>query len=139
MLYLLDSSAIINDLNFELRENEKYVMANVCLDELKDFRAKSVAETGMRQGSLFVRDPSKESLLKAAAIAKEKNYFKLSKADLCVVALAMDLKAEGASFSVVTDDFLVQNFLKLLKLPFEPAFQGKIKKLRVFGKKRAQA
>jgi len=135
MLYLLDSSAIINDLNFELRENESYAMTNACLDELKGFREKNIAEAGMRQGVLSVRDPSAKSLETAKAIAKEKNYYKLSEADVGVVALATDFKAEGKSFSVVTDDFLVQNFLKLLGLPFEAAFQGKIGKLRSFGKK----
>ncbi|HIH33420.1 MAG TPA: ribonuclease VapC, partial [Candidatus Diapherotrites archaeon] len=35
---------------------------------------------------------------------------------------------------VVSDDYSIQNALKLLKIPFQPALQGKIRKAKKWNK-----
>ena len=70
-------------------------------------------------GKLKVRTPEEDSV----GVVKESSkalgdVLYLSKADLCVLALALELKDEGHLPSIVTDDYSIQNVANHLSLGF---------------------
>lgn len=93
---VLDASAILNAFPFKFGEH-KYFAVHEVVDELKDFRAKSILEAGIASGKLKVMMPSEESITKVKEFSKGVN---LSEADVKTLALALELKEE-----LWTDDF----------------------------------
>ena len=128
MLYLLDSSALINNSSFEFKIFERYRMTNLVFEELKDMRVKHIAENAISRGVLRIADPKKERIKEITERTRAEGFNKLSKADISLIALAAELKEEKKQFKVVTDDYSIQNFLKLFKIPYEGVEQNGIKK-----------
>jgi rRNA maturation endonuclease Nob1 len=128
MLYLLDSSAVLNDFGFEFREGERYVTTALAIEEFRDLRSRHLAENALQHGLLKILEPEKESLGLAEKTVSEKGFTRLSKTDLSILALGLDLKKQAKKFVLVTDDYSIQNFCSLLKIPFEPVIRGRISK-----------
>ena len=126
MLFLLDSSAILNRFDFAFAEGNDYFMPPKAMDECKDFRSRNLVEAALQSGLLKAHAPSEASIRKASALAAAKNV-EVSAADLEVCATALDLRAEGRVFTVLTDDFTLQSLLQALKLPYQGVFRGEIK------------
>ena len=134
MLYVLDASAVLNDFSFSFSPEHSYVVTSEVMDELRDLRSKQLAENALHTGLLRIVSPGEKHSAEAKSLAEE-HGFSLSKADLSVLALAMQFKGEGKEFEVVTDDYSLQNFLKMLKIPFSAVIQGEIKRVLSFRKK----
>jgi len=109
---VLDASAILNSFPFRFREGETLLTVPRVIDELKDFRSKAVADSGIQSGLLLVTSPSEKSLEKARSAAKG---FGLSDADVEVLALALEKRDE-----LWTDDHGLQKVAKRLGVRFEP-------------------
>lgn len=128
MLYLIDSSAILNDFGFQFSEEHKYVTVPLVINEFRDVRSRHLMENALRQGLLRIGEPSKESTSYVEESIEGKGFSRLSKADISLIALALDLKNQGKQFLLVSDDYSIQNFCSLLKIPFEAVIRGKIGK-----------
>jgi UPF0271 protein len=75
--------------------------------------------TAIDSGRLKVRAPSPMFLGKAkTSAASVGDSSVLSKTDLEVLALALELKAEGGSPQIITDDYAIQNMAKHLDVGF---------------------
>jgi UPF0271 protein len=123
---VLDSSALINSSLFDIRED--YYTVRDVLDELKDLKSRSLAESAMYSGKLLIREPDEVSVKRVVDKAKEVgSYEKLSETDIRVLALALDLKAD-----LMTDDFTLQNLAKHLNVGFMGVMRGEIKEKRTF-------
>ncbi len=123
---VLDASAFINSSLFDIRET--YYTVRDVLEELKDLRSKSLAESALYSGKLIVREPDEISVKRVVDKAKEVgSYGHLSETDIRVLALAIDLKAD-----VMTDDFTMQNLAKHLNVGFMGVMRGEITKKKRF-------
>lgn len=78
-------------------------------------------KTALESGKLKVKMPENVFLekVKTAAVTVG-DWFFLSEADLQVLALALQLKAQGYIPLVVTDDYSIQNVAKHLEIKYAP-------------------
>lgn len=125
---VLDASGILHsDLDYSAGD---YLITNGVLQEIVDGYARTVLDQGIRSGSIKVRDPKPESVKKVAdAATKTGDVKKLSPADLGVLALALEEKAE-----IVSDDYGIQNVAALLRIKCHATAQDGIKKEYVWEK-----
>jgi len=126
MLYVLDSSALINNPQFSFEKGMRYACTLEVLEELKSLEVKALAENALKQKLLRVYKPKHKYLKRAQTIAIRNGFRRISKADLSVLALAFQLKEQRRRFVVITDDYSIQNFLEMYKIKFWPAIQGRI-------------
>jgi len=132
MLYLLDSSAVLNDFSFHFKEEHSYITTPLAFDELLDLRSRHLAENALQNGLLKIKEPDSESIKLIEKIVAEKGFSRLSKTDISLLALGLDLKGEKKKFRLVSDDYSIQNFCKLLEIPFESVIRGRIKETIAF-------
>ncbi len=137
MLYVLDASAILNDFSFSFILGNQYVVTSAVFAELKDMRSRNLADNALQRETLKIIEPEKQFSEKAEQMV-EKHGFEISKADISILALAMELREKHKKFEVVTDDYSLQNFLKLLKIQFSGVIHGRICKARSLKKKQKQ-
>lgn len=126
MLFLIDSSAVLNDFSFEFKPEHAYITTPIVIGEFRDMRSRLLMENALSQGILSIQEPEKETLEQVESLVRSKGFDRLSKADLSLLALALDLKKQGKEFILITDDYSIQNFAKMLKIHFEAAMRGKI-------------
>jgi UPF0271 protein len=76
-------------------------------------------KTAMDSGKLIMRPPKKTFIdkVKASATLIGDAFF-LSDADIQVLALALELKADGYSPLIVTDDYSIQNVANQMDIEF---------------------
>ena len=132
---LLDSSAILNDFGFSFEKATRYIITSKCFAELRDIRSKNLAENAFLSGALEIIDPCPLSVQKAQRSADELGT-RLSEADTSLFALALELNGRKEKFSVLSDDFSLQNALKHKKIKFSGILRGEIKKVKRFRKKK---
>jgi len=132
MLYVLDSSAVLNDFGFEFSAEDSYVTTGLALAEFRDLRSRLLAENAIKACLLSVVEPEKQHLDYVEGLVAGKGFNRLSRADKSVLALALGLKKQGKGLVLVTDDFSIQNFCSLLKIPFEGVLRGKIGQKKAF-------
>src|SRR3989338_11009094 len=119
MLFLIDSSAVLNDFSFEFRPGHAYITTPIIIGEFRDMRSRLLMENALSQRILSLQEPEKETLEQAGTLVRSKGFDRLSEADLSLLALALDLKKQDRDFILLTDDYSIQNFAKMLKIPFE--------------------
>jgi len=128
MLYLIDSSAVLNDFGFEFRPEHSYITTPLVISEFKDMRSRNLMENALQHAILSIREPEKETTNYVEDTVAEKGFTRLSRPDKSLLALGLDLKKAGKKFTLVTDDFSIQNFCSVLKIPFQDAIRGKIER-----------
>jgi len=134
MLFVLDASAVLNEPNFEFGEENHYVTTPLVVKEFKSMESRLLVENALKHGLIEVRAPSSVFFTQAQSLVEEHGY-KISRADVSVLALALELQAENRKFVVLTDDFSIQNFLELKEIPYSSVIQGAIKETFSFSKK----
>jgi endoribonuclease Nob1 len=107
---VLDTSAFLAGFDpFSLSE-EQVTVPKVEEEILRNSMIKIRFETAIESGKLKVKAPSQEFSDSAKASAsKVGDSFKLSEADMQLLALALELKAAGYTPQIVTDDYSIQN------------------------------
>ncbi len=128
MLYVLDASAVLNDFLFSFTPGNEYLVTSGVMGEFKDLRSKQLAENALHNRLLKIAEPTDLFSKRAEELVK-KHGFTLSKQDISILALSMELMEKDMKFEVLTDDYSLQNFLKLLKIPFSGVIHGKIKRV----------
>lgn len=114
-IFVLDTTALIVGHIY----GELNVTCNHILEEVKDHGSKMRLAIFLDTGKILVREPGGGSLSKATEISKVSgDYLKLSKADLHVLALAIEYRDMGYETYVVTDDFALQNILSYLGIKY---------------------
>ena len=117
------------DACFLLRSNldfsdRNYYTTHEVLEEIKEEIKKAGIDAAVSKGFLKIKEPSKDSIAKVEAMAKKTGDFKfLSKADISLIALALDLKA-----LVISDDYAIQNVCNFLGLAYKGFLQKSIEK-----------
>lgn len=128
MLFLLDASAVLNNFGFEFEKKHSFLATNPVLSEFRDLRTRNLADNAIKKGILRVRDPSPLSTKRTRQIANSLECKTLSEPDVSILALALELKAEGKGFVLITDDHLLQFACKQLGIRLESIIRGKTRK-----------
>jgi UPF0271 protein len=123
--YVLDASAFIggfrpkNSLNFTVSE---------ITEEIKDIKSKIIFDEGINEGKLFIKEPNIKSIKNLElAISQSGDTLRLSAPDKKLLSLAIDFKSSGKSVKVLTDDYSIQNVLKILNISYESVLTEGIK------------
>lgn len=124
-LLVLDTSALISGFVPSLSDAEQVTVQEV-IDEAKSLSTKLRLETAVMSGKLKVMKPSKKAVDDVAERIKVTSD-SVSKTDARLLALAVDLKEEGAE--IITDDYAIQNLASLLGVPHRPILTAGIKKV----------
>jgi UPF0271 protein len=115
-IYVLDASGIIGGF---ISSKHKNITISGVLSEIKDLKSQIVVQSALNDGKIIIKEPDTDSLNQVKnAIENSGDILRLSKVDLSLVALAVNLKKKYHPL-VVTDDYSIQNVLKILKIPYQ--------------------
>jgi rRNA maturation endonuclease Nob1 len=91
----------------------KHITTSLVVNEIKDVESKKVLERSIELGRVVIIDPSPDYIKRAEDVAKSAGTLrKLSKTDISVLALALQLSAEtNCKVYVATDDYALQHTL----------------------------
>jgi len=114
---VLDTSGLVMGLNPSALDSPTYSAPSVVDELIPDTLPYTRFNTSRDTGHLTVERPTRSSV-KAAEEASSKvgDVGVLSRADLDVLALALDLKESGKSPTIISDDYAIQNVAETLDL-----------------------
>ncbi|MEM1626441.1 MAG: DNA-binding protein [Sulfolobaceae archaeon] len=101
---------------------EEVYTTNEVLDEVKDNLSNTLLSYSLEAGKVKVIEPSKESVSLVLSVSKLIGEYSLSRADISIIALAIDLKPS----IVITDDISIINILNYLKINYKTVKLRKI-------------
>ena len=123
--YVLDASAFIN--GFNPTSNNNFTVPEIT-SEIKDFKSKLVFDNAVEDGKIIIRDINQEYLDKTdESISESGDILRLSIPDKKLIALALMLFDEGHNVKVITDDYTIQNTLKIINIPYSGILTDGIK------------
>ena len=116
LYYVLDASAFIN--GFEPKSRFNFTVSLIT-DEVKDLKSKILLDQAIEEGKIIIKEPKDEFINELnETISKSGDDLRLSEADKKLLALALDLKSENENIKVLTDDYSMQNVLRILQIPY---------------------
>ena len=125
--YVLDASAFIN--GFKPTSQYNYTVPEITA-EIKDFESRLLYDSAVDDGILIVQDVDRKYLDKTEEnISKSGDVLRLSLPDKKIIALALMLIDEGKSVKVISDDYTIQNTLKIMNIPFAGVLTDGIKEI----------
>ena len=85
----------------------------------KDLKSKILLDQAIEEGKIIIKEPKEEFIKELnEIISKSGDDLRLSEADKKLLALALDLKEENENIKVLTDDYSMQNVLKIIDIPY---------------------
>ena len=124
LYYVLDASAFIN--GFEPKSQYNFTVSLIT-DEVKDLRSKILLNQAIEEGKIIIKEPKEEFIKELnETISKSGDDLRLSEADKKLLALDL-LNEENANIKVLTDDYSMQNVLKILDIPYDSIITKGIK------------
>jgi UPF0271 protein len=115
-VYVLDASAIIG--GFISKKLKNFITATV-ISEIKDTKSKIKLESAIDDGYITIMEPDPIDIKKVNdVIDKSGDVLRLSTVDINLVALAFKLKRKLIDPIVVTDDYSMQNVLKIVGIEY---------------------
>ena len=125
--YILDASAFIN--GFKPTSKNNYTVPEITA-EIKDFESRLVYDTAVDEDILVVQDVTGDYVDKTDEIISESgDVLRLSIPDKKIIALALMLVDEGKSVKVISDDYTIQNTLKIMDIPYSGIITEGIKEI----------
>ena len=125
LYYVLDASAFIN--GFEPKGQFNFTVSLIT-DEVKDLKSKILLDQAIEEGKIIIKEPKEEFIKELnETISKSGDDLRLSEADKKLLALALDLKCENENIKVLTDDYSMQNVLRILEIPYDSIITEGIK------------
>ena len=125
LFYILDASAFIN--GFEPKGKFNFTVSEIT-DEVKDLKSKILLDQGIEDGKIIIKEPKEEFIKELNEIISESgDDLRLSEADKKLLALALDLRCENENIKVLTDDYSMQNVLKIIDIPYDSIITEGIK------------
>jgi UPF0271 protein len=115
-VYVLDASALIG--GFSSKKYQSFITSSV-ISEVKDLKSKLLLESAIEDGSIKILEPDSIDIKNVSNVVRESgDVLRLSHVDKNLVALAFKLKRESSNPMVVTDDYSMQNVLKIVGIPY---------------------
>ena len=116
---VLDTSAFLAGYDPFGASTEQVTVPKVEEEILRNSMVKMRFQTAVESGKVKVRAPSQEfSVAAKASACKVGDSHKLSEADMQLLSLALELKEQGYTPQIVTDDYSIQNVAKQLGIEF---------------------
>jgi UPF0271 protein len=123
--YVLDASAFIN--GFKLISNNNFTVPEITA-EIKDFESRLVLDMAIDEGKLIIQDVETEYVDEVEKVISESgDVLRLSVADKKLIALALMLSKQGKNVKVISDDYTIQNSLKIMNIPYSSIITEGIK------------
>ena len=123
--YVLDASAIIN--GFKINSNNNYTVPEIT-SEIKDLKSKLTFDMLIEEGNLLIQDvPNKYISSVNNVISMSGDILRLSMPDIKLISLACMLQDEGKNVKVISDDYTIQNTLKIMEIPYSGVMTEGIK------------
>lgn len=123
--YVLDASAFIN--GFKLNSDNNFTIPEITA-EIKDFESKLTLDMAIDDGKLIILEVETRYIEEVEkSISESGDVLRLSKADKKLIALALMLQYKGENVKVITDDYSIQNSLKIMKIPYSSIITEGIK------------
>ncbi len=124
-VYNLDASALIN--GFYMKDCLN-IMVSSAVGEIKDINAEILLNNCINEGILKIESVDDEQYSKLDEVLLDSgDNMRLSQTDKDVVALSLKYKSLGHDVITVSDDYSMQNVLKLLNLEFRGVYTQGIK------------
>jgi UPF0271 protein len=118
-IVVLDTSAFLAGYDPFAASTEQVTVPKVEEEILRNSMVKMRFQTAVESGKVKVRGPTQEfSVAAKASASKVGDSFKLSEADMQLLSLALELKEQGYTPQIVTDDYSIQNVAKELGIEF---------------------
>ena len=125
--YVLDASAFIN--GFQLDSKNNFTVSEITA-EIKDFESKLKFDQAIENGRVIIKDaPSKYATCVNNIISESGDILRLSLPDKKLISLAYMLSQEGHNVKVISDDYTIQNTLKIMNIPFSGVLTEGIKEV----------
>ena len=123
--YILDASAFIG--GFVPKGNLNFTVSEITT-EVKDLKSKLILDNAIEEGNLIIQNPQKEFIHKLEeVISSSGDSLRLSNPDKRLLALALEIQSTHENVIVLTDDYSIQNVLKILYIPFKSIITEGIK------------
>ena len=123
--YVLDASAIIN--GFKINSNNNYTVPEIT-SEIKDLKSKLTFDMLIEEGNLIIQDvPNKYISSVNDVISMSGDILRLSLPDIKLISLACMLQEQGKNVKVISDDYTIQNTLKIMEIPYSGVMTDGIK------------
>ncbi len=118
-IVVLDTSAFLAGYDPFSGTDEQVTVPKVEEEVLRNSMVKMGFQAGVESGKVKVKTPTEDSILLIKASASQSgDYHKLSDADMQLLSLAQQMKTEGYSPQIVSDDYSIQNVSKQLGIEF---------------------
>jgi len=115
--YILDASAFIG--GFETQNSLNFTVSEIS-EEVKDLKSKMIFNQAINDNNLFIKEPSESAIEYLSGIISDSgDTLRLSIPDIKIIALGIDFLNDKKSVKVVTDDYSIQNVLKILSIPYQ--------------------
>lgn len=123
--YVLDASAFIN--GFQLTSKNNFTVPEITA-EIKDFESRLKFDAAINEGSLIIYNvPTKYFKFTNNIISNSGDILRLSLPDIKLISLAYMFSQEGKNVKVITDDYTIQNTLKIMNIPYSGIITDGIK------------
>lgn len=123
--YVLDASAFIN--GFKLVSNNNYTVPEITT-EIKDFKSKLFFDMAIENGNLAIKDVPLEYINRVNDIISDSgDILRLSLPDKKLISLAYMLHERGHEVKVISDDYTIQNTLKIMDIDYSGVMTEGIK------------
>lgn len=127
IFYVLDASAFIN--GFKIISNNNFTVPEIT-EEIKDFESRLVFDMAIDEGKLIIRDVQLEYINWVNDIISDSgDILRLSKPDTKLIALAYMFSKEGKNVKVISDDYTIQNTLRIMNIPYSGIITEGIKEI----------
>ena len=125
-IYILDASGLINGF---YSKDSLNLMTSSTVNEIRDINTEMLLNNCINEGYIKIEDVDYSDDDEISGVLLDSGDFtRLSDTDKDIVALALKHKREGDDVITVTDDYSMQNTLKLLNLKFKSVRTKGIKK-----------
>lgn len=123
--YILDASAFIN--GFKIISNSNFTVPEITA-EIKDFKSKLAFDMAIEEGKLIIQDVPSEYISSVNdIISKSGDILRLSQPDKKLIALAHMMHENGKNVKVISDDYTIQNSLKIMDISYSGVITDGIK------------
>lgn len=125
-VYVLDASGIIGGF---ISSKHKNITSSAVISEIKDLKSQLAMQSALDNGNITIEEPDSGALNQVqGAIENSGDILRLSEVDKTVVALAVSF-SKKYSPTVVTDDYSIQNILKILEIPYRSVLTEGIREI----------
>lgn len=125
IFHVLDASAFIN--GFQLETKNNFTVPEIT-SEIKDFESRLKFDAAIEENRLIIQDVTKESIDVVDEIISESgDVLRLSDADKKLISLAYMFHDQGKDVEVVSDDYTIQNTLKIMGISYSGVITEGIK------------